>query len=54
MGLNYASFSMYSFTSFLFVLQFPCAPGLMEALLEKMAEKEKLDKEYALLPKEDV
>lgn len=34
--------------------QFPCAPGLMEALLEKMAEKEKLDKEYALLPKEDV
>ncbi|XP_078252995.1 centlein isoform X2 [Rhinoraja longicauda] len=34
--------------------QFPCAPGLMEALLEKMAEKEKLDKEYALLPKEDL
>ncbi|XP_051875893.1 centlein isoform X2 [Pristis pectinata] len=33
--------------------QFPCVPGLMEALLEKMAEKEKLNEEYALLPKED-
>ncbi|XP_072904772.1 centlein isoform X3 [Hemitrygon akajei] len=33
--------------------QFPCVPGLLEALLEKIAEKEKLNEEYALLQKED-
>ncbi|XP_059830878.1 centlein isoform X2 [Hypanus sabinus] len=33
--------------------QFPCVPGLLEALLEKIAEKEKLNEEYALLQKEN-